>query len=66
MSIGRRIVVGFGIVLFFLIGVGAVSYSSILKSLETASWVAHTHKVLETSEGVLSDLNEAETGQRSF
>ena len=46
--------------------VGAVSYRSINKLIDTADWVTHTHKVLENLNGIVLNMVNAETGQRGF
>lgn len=65
-SIGKKIGSGFGFALLALIIVGAVSYDSTIKLIESAEWVRHTHEVLNGLEGVVSGVNEAETGQRGY
>lgn len=61
-----KIGTGFGLALAILAVIGFVAYQSIAKLTETADWVDHTHQVLETLEGVLSTMKDAETGQRGF
>ena len=56
----------FTLALASLIVIGAVSYQSTGRLMETASWVARTHKILENLEAVLSALKDAESGQRGF
>ena len=45
-SIGKKIGSGFGLALVMLATVGAVSYDSTTKLVESAGWVQHTHEVL--------------------
>ena len=66
LSVGTKIGAGFTLALTAIIVIGVVSYRSTDKLTETADWVEHTHKVIEGLEGVLSDLKDAETGQRGF
>src|SRR5437870_3043538 len=63
-SIGRKIGGTFALALFALVAVGAVSYVSTTKLIDSADWVAHTHQVLNGLEEVISALQDADTGQR--
>jgi methyl-accepting chemotaxis protein len=65
-TFGRKIAGGFAIALALLIVIGTVSYRSFVKLGATAEWVTHTHEVLEHIAGVLSQLKDAETGQRGY
>ena len=65
-SVGSKIGGGFAVAFAALIVVGATSYLSTRKLLDTSQWVSHTHQVLEKLEGVLSLLKDAETGQRGY
>ena len=67
LGVGTKIGAGFAAgQLAAIVVIGTVSYRSTDKLTETANLVEHTHKVLEGLEGVLSDLKDAETGQRGF
>src|SRR5882724_13452557 len=66
LRIGPRILLGYGLALLIFCGVGIVAYRATTDLVDSASLVAHTHKVLETVAGVLSALQDAETGQRGF
>jgi methyl-accepting chemotaxis protein len=65
-SIGKKIGSGFGLALIALAIVGAVSYDSTSKLIDSAEWVRHTHEVLEGLNGLLSGMMNAETGQRGY
>lgn len=65
-SIGKKIGSGFGLALVMLATVGAVSYDSTTKLIDSAGWVQHTHEVLERLDQVLSEMKDAETGQRGY
>jgi methyl-accepting chemotaxis protein len=65
-SIGNKIASGFGIALAVLLVVGALSYDSTIKLIGSADWVAHTHEVLNGLDDLLSELKDAETGQRGY
>ncbi|MFZ1010143.1 MAG: CHASE3 domain-containing protein, partial [Candidatus Sulfotelmatobacter sp.] len=65
-SIGKKIGSGFGLALIALAIVGAVSYDSTSKLIDSAEWVRHTHEVLNRLDELLSGMNDAETGQRGY
>jgi methyl-accepting chemotaxis protein len=65
-TFGRRIAMGFALSFILLIAIGAVSYTGINKLLRTSNWVTHSHEVLEHIGDVLSELKDAETGQRGY
>jgi methyl-accepting chemotaxis protein len=65
-TFGRKIAAGFALAFLLLLGIGAVAYRSITVLTATNHLVTHTHQVLEHIAGVLSLLNEAETGQRGY
>lgn len=65
-SIGKKIGSGFGSAVLALIIVGAVSYDSTIKLIDSAEWVRHTHEVINGLDEVLSGMKDAETGQRGY
>jgi hypothetical protein len=65
-SIGSKIGSGFGLALVALMIVGAVSYNSTAKLIDSAEWVGHTHEVLNALDDLLSGIKDAETGQRGY
>ena len=65
-SIGKKIGSAFGLALVAMMVVGAVSYDSTTKLVDSAEWVRHTHEVLNGLDEVLSALKDAETGQRGY
>ena len=66
LSTERKITAGFAVALTILLVMGAVSYRSIRILIEESGWVAHTDHVLDKLDEVLSDLRDAETGQRGY
>jgi methyl-accepting chemotaxis protein len=65
-SIGKKIGSGFGLALVSLMVVGAVSYDSTRKLIDSAEWVRHTHEVLDGLDELMSGMEDAETGQRGY
>lgn len=65
-NVGMKIGAGFALALAILVVIGTVTYRSTAKLTETAEWVAHTYRVLDELEGVLSGMKDAETGQRGY
>jgi len=65
-TFGRKLALGFAVSSIFLIGIGLVAYWSISTLIVTSSSVTHTQKVLEQVTSLLSQLKDAETGQRGY
>jgi len=65
-NVGTKISAGFGITLAIFVIVGTVSYLSVTKQTEAASWVAHTREVQNQLTELLASLQDAETGQRGY
>jgi methyl-accepting chemotaxis protein len=65
-TVGTKIGAGFALALAILVVIGGVSYRSTGKLTDTAASVAHTHEVLQHLEAMLSDMKDAETGQRGY
>jgi methyl-accepting chemotaxis protein len=65
-NVGTKISAGFGITLAIFVIVGMVSYQSVTKQTEAASWVAHTREVQNQLTELLASLQDAETGQRGY
>ena len=66
MTFKNKIIAGFGIALAILILVGVLSYRTMVRNDEDRQWVTHTHQVLEQVDLLLTDLLNAETGERGF
>ncbi|HEV8199858.1 MAG TPA: CHASE3 domain-containing protein [Candidatus Polarisedimenticolia bacterium] len=58
--------VGFGLTLAVLLVGGFIEYSNLEHLAESERLVAHTHRVIEDLEALLSTLKDAETGQRGY
>src|SRR5882724_5087339 len=65
-TVGTKISVGFGLTLAVFLIVGIVAYRSVTQQGEAADWVAHTREVQDQLAELLSNLLDAETGQRGY
>jgi methyl-accepting chemotaxis protein len=65
-TFGKKIAIGFAVSFLLLLGIGGVAYRSIDAITKTSYWVTHTHNVLEHLTALVSQLKDAETGQRGF
>ena len=65
-TFGRKIAAGFAVSFALLALIGIVAYRSVDTLTKTSYAVTHTHAVIEHIAGVLSELKDAETGQRGF
>jgi methyl-accepting chemotaxis protein len=65
-NVGTKIATGFGLVIVIFVIVGGLSYQSFNRQSEDARWVAHTHEVIAALAELLTNLIDAETGQRGF
>lgn len=65
-TFGRKLAFGFIISSIFLILVGVVGYWSNYALIDTSYSVAHTNKVIEQITTYMSNLKDAETGQRGY
>jgi CHASE3 domain sensor protein len=66
ISVEKKIVFGFAIALGVLIALGAVTYFYTDALIKNYRLVSHTQKVLVETDGVLSAVTDAQTGQRGF
>jgi CHASE3 domain sensor protein len=65
-TVGRRLIAGFGLSAATLILVAVVSYRNANLLIENDGLVEHSHQVRLELADLLSDLKDAETGQRGF
>jgi methyl-accepting chemotaxis protein len=65
-SVGTKITAAFAMVLIILIAIGAISFMSTRKLVETSRMVGQSHDGLGKMQQILSLLKDAETGQRGF
>lgn len=62
----RNLVIGFGFSLFVLLLSSAFSFFSINQLLDSQRWVEHTTQVQSGLNNLISQMKDAETGQRGF
>jgi methyl-accepting chemotaxis protein len=65
-NVGTKIGVGFGIALVIFTIVGVIASRSVTQQTEAAAWVVHTHEVQSQLAQLLSNMQDAETGQRGY
>ena len=65
-TVGRRLVAGFGLSALTLVLIAVVSYRNAHQLIENDSWVEHSHQVRLELSDLLSELKDAETGQRGY
>lgn len=66
MGIGKKLYLGFSLVLVVLILLSYLTYTNFSKQNEAMAWNDHTYKVLLELDGVLESMINLETGQRGF
>ncbi len=65
-TFGQKIGAGYAVILVIQAVVGWFSYSTSGGLLDAMKWRTHTYEVVETVETLLSQMKDAETGQRGF
>lgn len=65
-NVGTKIGSGFGLTLTIFVIVGVVSYQAVVQQTDDAYWVSHTHEVQNQLSQLLTNLQDAETGQRGY
>jgi len=66
MKVGKKLYLGFGLVVAILLVLSAVSYRSLAGIAEANGWDKHTYEVLSEGDAILSGLVNIETGERGF
>ncbi|HEX5661569.1 MAG TPA: CHASE3 domain-containing protein [Polyangiales bacterium] len=66
LGVGTKIGAGFTVSLVMLVVVGWIARSNSAQLLETASWVSHTHEVLEGIARMTARVRESEAGARGY
>jgi methyl-accepting chemotaxis protein len=65
-TVGRRLISGFGVAGFTLLLVAFVSYRNITSLIDNDGWVEHSNRVRIQLASLLSEIKDAETGQRGY
>ncbi len=65
-NVGSKISAGFGFALLMLIIIGVISLRSTFTLTRTAKEIAHKYAIIGGLNNLLSNLKDAETGQRGF
>ena len=65
-NIGRKLATAFAVPAVLSATVAITSYRGLVTNVEDVRWVTHTYDVLQTLDGVIASLADAETGQRGF
>ena len=65
-DIKNKLYLGFSLSIIILFAVNFITYNRIYNLNESVRWTHHTHLVLEELDILLSNLIDAETGQRGF
>lgn len=65
-NLNRNLLIGFSISLLILVISSAASFLSIKNLLKSGDMVAHTNEVVQELQELLSEVKDAETGQRGF
>ena len=65
-GVPASIAIGLALAGFVILGAAVASYRSLRANIETADRVTHTLNVIERIQSLLSNLKDAETGQRGF
>jgi len=65
-TVGRRLLAGFGLATLTLTVIVSVSYRNANRLIADDAWVVHTHQVRGDLADLLSELTDAETGQRGY
>jgi methyl-accepting chemotaxis protein len=65
-SVGTKIGAGFGLALAILVVIGILAYTNTSSMVRAADWRTHTYVVLSRLDLLLSEVKDAETGQRGF
>src|SRR5579862_3858985 len=66
MTVGKRLIAGFGASALTLVVIAVVSFHNAELLIGNESWVAHTYQVRNDLADLLSELKDAETGQRGY
>jgi methyl-accepting chemotaxis protein len=65
-TVSKRLVVSFGLAALTLVVIAVASYRNTNRLIENNGWVTHTYQVQNGLADLLSELKDAETGQRGY
>jgi methyl-accepting chemotaxis protein len=65
-TVARRLIVSFGLAALTLVAIAVVSYRNTYRLIDNDALVAHTYQVQAELADLLSELKDAETGQRGY
>ena len=66
LTVNKRLLAGFGLAAVTLLLVAGISYHNANILIDTEHWLTHTHQVRTELADLLSELKDAETGQRGY
>ncbi|HEY3738331.1 MAG TPA: CHASE3 domain-containing protein, partial [Bryobacteraceae bacterium] len=66
LTIGQKIILGYGLALTFMAGIGVSSYRSTGHLVDNIGWLTHTYVVLGEAETILARIAEAESLGRGY
>ena len=66
LTIGQKVLLGYSLALFLMVGIGIASYRSTKLLMDNTNMVTHTHIVLGEAETILTRLVDAESSYRGF
>jgi len=66
LTVNKRLIVGFGLAALTLLSIAGISYRNANLLIHTQHWVIRTHQIRTAFTDLLSDLKDAETGQRGY
>jgi methyl-accepting chemotaxis protein len=66
MTISKKLFIGFSLGPIVLLIVGWIAYNNTAQLLEARKLVVHSHEIIESTETLMSDMLDAETGQRGY
>jgi methyl-accepting chemotaxis protein len=65
-TVGKKLAASFGLAALTLVVIAVVSYRNASRLIENDAWVTHTQQVRTELADLLSELKDAETGQRGY
>jgi methyl-accepting chemotaxis protein len=65
-TVGKKLAASFGLAALTLVTIAVVSYRNASRLIENDAWVTHTQQVRTELADLLSELKDAETGQRGY